>query len=81
MTLTFATDVTEVELPEPDARRMIRRQAGLTIVDVARVLGVDPSTISRWERGVVPPRGVALLVYARFLLELSRVAGERQQAR
>lgn len=58
------------ELPLPISRRAVREQVGLTQQDLARELGVRPSTISRWESGVRTPRGEALVHYVRLLKEL-----------
>lgn len=56
-----------------EARR-IRERARLTVREVAKGIGVDPATVSRWERGMTVPRGdqaarwESLLI--RLLLEL-----------
>ncbi|MDR3084486.1 MAG: helix-turn-helix domain-containing protein [Streptomyces sp.] len=39
----------EAELPARTVRRALREQAGLTKAQVARALGVSPSTIAAWE--------------------------------
>lgn len=44
------------QLAAPGAARNIREAAGLSGPGVARELGVPPSALSRWERGVRRPR-------------------------
>ncbi|NEB81264.1 helix-turn-helix transcriptional regulator, partial [Streptomyces sp. SID14478] len=44
----------EAELPEPAARRDLREQARLSKAQVARALGVSPSTLAAWETGREP---------------------------
>ncbi|MGC4951410.1 helix-turn-helix transcriptional regulator [Streptomyces sp. DT224] len=41
-------------LPEPQVRRDLRERAGLTKAQVARTLGVNPSTVTGWETGRDP---------------------------
>lgn len=45
---------------EPGDIRRLRRRRGWTQADLARRLGTDPVTVSRWERGVSRPRPSAL---------------------
>lgn len=54
-----------------DARR-VREAALLSQEDLARSIGVDPTAVSRWERGVALPRGAAALRYAALLDRLSK---------
>jgi transcriptional regulator with XRE-family HTH domain len=66
---------TRRRLPEPTLRRYLRERAGLSQDAVARAVGVEVSTISRWERGTREPRyGAALAAY---LDVLDRLAAER----
>ncbi|WP_327667978.1 MULTISPECIES: helix-turn-helix domain-containing protein [unclassified Streptomyces] len=44
----------EAELPEAAVRRDLREQAGLSKAQVARTLGVGPSTVAGWEAGRDP---------------------------
>ncbi|MGW2342583.1 helix-turn-helix domain-containing protein [Streptomyces sp. NPDC001661] len=44
----------EAELPEATVRRDLREQAGLSKAQVARTLGVGPSTVAGWEAGRDP---------------------------
>ena len=39
------------------AGRKIRLQAGLTLREAAQDIGVNPGTLSRWERGLEMPKG------------------------
>jgi DNA-binding transcriptional regulator YiaG len=52
-----------------EARR-IRERAGLSLGEVARGLGVSPSTLHRWEGGKRSPRGEAALRYWQLLRRL-----------
>jgi DNA-binding transcriptional regulator YiaG len=76
--LVFAiiTDPNRTDLPAPEVRRRVRREAGLTLVEVGRILNVNPSTASRWERGTMPPEGASRLVYAALLRALSGASEE-----
>ncbi len=47
----------------------LRRSAGLTQAEVAKDVGVHPSTVAYWERGHVPS-GDAAVRYARLVFEL-----------
>ncbi|MFH9138865.1 helix-turn-helix transcriptional regulator [Streptomyces sp. NPDC017524] len=44
----------QTDLPDPEARRTLREQAQLSKAQVARALGVSPSTVSAWEAGRNP---------------------------
>ena len=44
------------ELPSPDACRALRQRAGMPLRHVAVALGIDPATLSAWERGTHVPR-------------------------
>lgn len=50
----------------------IREAAGLTRAEVARVVGVDRATVSRWEDGSRRPTGDAALRFAELLGALDR---------
>jgi transcriptional regulator with XRE-family HTH domain len=43
-------------LPAPGRRRSLRVSLGLTLDDMAEMLEVSRSAVSRWERGVRQPR-------------------------
>ncbi len=59
-------------LPSPAVRHMIRRQAGVTQEDVARLLGVSRPSVTRWESGLRSPRGDVLRRYLDVLSEEGR---------
>lgn len=40
---------------EPKEITAVRRRLGLGQTELASLMGVHPMTVSRWERGVVPP--------------------------
>jgi len=54
--------------------RELRIGAGLTLLEVARDVGVTPSCVHYWERGQ-NPRGEPAVKYARLLIELEILAG------
>lgn len=58
-------------LPAPIRREELRTTARLRLADLAALMNVDVSTVSRWERGLVEPRGTARLMYAGLLASLS----------
>lgn len=58
-------------LPRPEARRMLRVNAGLSQQQVADALGVRRPTVSRWETGARSPRGSALDAYLGVLRRLA----------
>ena len=60
----------QADLPDPAARRALREQAQLSKAQVARALGVSPSTVSAWEAGRVPA-GEVRVKYAYLLDGLS----------
>lgn len=55
--------------------RSIRKRAGLSEAEEGAAVGVAGPTISRWERGVRRPRGVAAIRWARLLRRLDRNLG------
>lgn len=56
---------------EPAAlARLVRNRAGLTQAELADVLGVDRSAVSRWESGARTPRSAVL---ARYMDLLDRI--------
>ncbi|WP_327321068.1 helix-turn-helix domain-containing protein [Streptomyces sp. NBC_01210] len=57
----------QAELPAPELRRGLRERAGLSKAQVARALGVSPSTVGGWESGR-DPAGDTRAKYA-YLLE------------
>ena len=52
--------------------RQLREAADLSRADVGGTVGVDQSTIWKWETGERRPRGPAALRYARVLQMLGR---------
>lgn len=61
----------------PEVWRALRERAGLTLREVAEVLGVSQMAISRWERGERVARGQNAARYLRLLrLALPREADE-----
>ncbi len=64
------------ELPEPEERRRLREEAGLSVRAFANALGVSPSTVARWETGEREPNGPFLFVYVDGLRTLAKVRRE-----
>jgi len=59
---------TRRRLPPPNVRRLIRQQAGVSLRDVAEVIGVTQPTVTRWELGLrSPERGPHLDAYLALL--------------
>ena len=56
--------------------RTIRERAQLSQADIARALGTDAPTVSRWETGKCPPRRDFAVRLARLLWELEKVSRE-----
>lgn len=52
--------------------RSIRLSAGLSLSEVARTLGVDPSTVGRWEMARRSPRAPHAMNYIDLLIKLQR---------
>ncbi|MYT72363.1 MULTISPECIES: helix-turn-helix transcriptional regulator, partial [unclassified Streptomyces] len=63
----LASVAPEAELPDIAARRALREQAGLSKAQVARALGVSPSTVGGWETGRRDPSGEVRTKYAYLL--------------
>lgn len=61
-------------LPSPALRKAIREHAGVTVAELAQVVGVSRQAIYRWEQGTRTPRGAVMHVYLAVLDELRRVA-------
>lgn len=78
------TDLAEVlstirrhrRLPAPREGRGLREAAGLTQATLARLLGVAPATVSRWETRARHPRGQLLDRYLEVLNSLRQALQE-----
>lgn len=62
------------DLPPPSMRRALRKAAGVSLSEVAAIIGVTRQAVALWEGGDRTPRGTNLDEYARVLRELRRVA-------
>jgi DNA-binding transcriptional regulator YiaG len=62
--------VTVRQLARSGRARELREAAGLSIGEIAPMIGVTSTTIWRWELGQRKPKGEAALRYAAFLLAL-----------
>ena len=61
------------KLPDPAVRRALRRSAGLTLADIALVVGTSQASVCRWESGHQTPRGEALSAYVDVLTRLGAI--------
>jgi len=59
---------------EAGEARRIRERSLLTVGEVAREIGVHPSSLSRWETGATRPRASFALRWAEVLDRLERAA-------
>ena len=68
----MATDVLKAtirgrQLATDGRGRLLRERAGLSLREAARLAGVHPSTLTRWERGLTKPvRGGAAVRWAKL---------------
>jgi transcriptional regulator with XRE-family HTH domain len=62
------------KFPKPAQRRFVREEAGLTLRDVARALGVTEAAVSRYETGLREPRGELRDKYLKVLERLRHEA-------
>ena len=66
----------ERELPSFDRRRELRLRHGLSQQDIADALGVERTTVLRWETTTTTPRGDAISRYVAALQRLADKLGE-----
>ena len=57
----------------PDAVRGARDALKLTQGEFAAYLGIDQTTVSRWEAGELPKRGLAQALLTRVLQDIERM--------
>ena len=60
---------------EPSYLRLVRERAGLSQTEMAKLVGVDPSAVCRWEAGLRVPRAEMLERYTAIVERLSRELG------
>jgi transcriptional regulator with XRE-family HTH domain len=63
-----------------EARRL-RERSGLSLREVASEIGVDASSLSRWETGATAPRAKAALRWAAVLLPITLDAVDESRER
>ncbi len=61
------------------AARSIRIAAGLSLGEVAKAVGVSPTTVLRWENRQRIPQGEPGVAYGRLLVALMTQQGQRRQ--
>jgi transcriptional regulator with XRE-family HTH domain len=61
------------------AGRLIRLSAGISLREMARAIGVDPSTLLKWERGEHRPTGAAAERWVDELILLAERKRPRQR--
>jgi transcriptional regulator with XRE-family HTH domain len=66
---------TRQALPAPSARRALRQAAGVSLADVASVVGVSRQAVGLWEAGLRRPRGRNLDSYLHVLRALREAMG------
>ena len=71
----FAPLVLARRLARDGSGRATRERSGLSIRELARVIGVDVATLSRWERGEARPRGEAALQWLEACKAIERLLG------
>lgn len=54
--------------------RRIREAAGITLREMARVMNVDATLLSKWERGLVVPRERHAVAWDKHVRQLERYA-------
>jgi len=69
----LVTRVRMAKLPPAARRRRIREAAGVSLREVARVLGVNVMTVIRWEEGATPKPDHAI-AYRQLLDALDEAA-------
>jgi DNA-binding transcriptional regulator YiaG len=62
-------------LPSPQGRRALRLAAGVSIAEVAAVVGVSRQAVNAWERGTAKPVGDHLHAYLELLAMFKRTVG------
>jgi DNA-binding transcriptional regulator YiaG len=60
------------ELPAPSVCRALRKAAGVSLDDVANVVGVSRQAVAYWETGARTPRGANLTAYLEVLQAFKR---------
>lgn len=71
----LAARVRAAQLPPPSDRRRIRKQANVSLREMALTLDVDPMTVQRWEQGQVVPTLEHSLAYNALLTALDAAVG------
>ncbi len=55
---------------ESGRAKQLREQAGLTLLEIANMVEGAENTVSRWERGLVQPRGRFVAAYLSVLQKI-----------
>jgi DNA-binding transcriptional regulator YiaG len=61
--------------------RLVRQSAGLSLRDVARVVGIDPGTVWHWEHGSKVPTGKNAIAYRDVIAALRNMQAPLQRDR
>ena len=61
-----------VELPPPSERRALRKALGLTVQEVAKLIGCSHVAVVHWEKGERTPQGENLERYRELLDALKK---------
>ena len=80
-TIAYAVDMIAAK-KQPSHLRVLREQAGISLRELARQIGEQPTNISYWERTGHPPRADLLLPMARALgVTVEDILGEPKARR
>lgn len=63
---------TRRDLPPPPARKALRKAAGVSLSEVAGIVGVTRQAVSLWEAGERTPRAANAAAYLEVLREIKR---------
>ncbi len=63
---------TRRDLPPPPVRKALRKAAGVSLSEVAGIVGVTRQAVSLWEAGERTPRGANAAAYLEVLREIKR---------
>lgn len=70
-TASLAELVRAAQLPPPEERQRIRREAKVPLRRMGEIVGVSGMTILQWERGQTEPRLDRAAAYGRLLQQLA----------
>lgn len=72
---SLVSELRAAQLPSAADRKRIREAAAISQREIARVIGVAPQSICRWESGPAPRRRRDAIAYAELLAALDDAVG------